>query len=90
MKSVKSVLKKSMHGKLPSEIIERKKKGFDVPLREWFKDDSFNKKLNQDLGQFGLNGNMIKQIITENKTGKADHGTLIWRLLVYSNWIKQY
>jgi asparagine synthase (glutamine-hydrolysing) len=90
VKSVKSVLKKSMYGKLPSEIIERKKKGFDVPLREWFKDDSFDKKLDQDFGQFGLNGNMIKQIIAENKAGKADHGTLIWRLMVYTNWMKQY
>ncbi|WP_158826202.1 asparagine synthase (glutamine-hydrolyzing) [Mucilaginibacter lacusdianchii] len=90
MKSVKQVLKSAMKNKLPDEIINRKKKGFDVPLREWFKDDSLGKTLDVDFGQYGLNQQYIKTLISENNAGKADHGTLIWRLLVYSNWMKQF
>jgi asparagine synthase (glutamine-hydrolysing) len=90
MKDVKWVLKQSMKNALPAEIIDRKKKGFDVPLREWFKDDTFNSRLDQDYDQFGLNSDLIKKLVAENKQGKADHGTLIWRLLVYAKWIKQF
>jgi asparagine synthase (glutamine-hydrolysing) len=88
--SVKNVLKQAMKNQLPAEIISRKKKGFDVPLREWFKDDSFDKRLNQDFDQYGLNGKMIKQLASENKQAQADHGTLLWRLLVYAGWMKQF
>ena len=89
-KSVKNVLQKSMTGRLPEEIIHRKKKGFDVPLREWFKDDVFDNKLNQDYGQYGLNDQLVKTLLKENKIGKADHGTLIWRLLIYTGWLNQF
>jgi asparagine synthase (glutamine-hydrolysing) len=89
-RSVKNILKQAMKDVLPAEIVHRKKKGFDVPLREWFKDDAFDHKLNQDFDQFGLNGAQIRKLIAENKQGKADHGTLIWRLLVYAGWINQF
>ncbi|TSJ40986.1 asparagine synthase (glutamine-hydrolyzing) [Mucilaginibacter corticis] len=88
--AVKNVLKKSMTGKLPPEIIDRRKKGFDVPLREWFKGDSFDRRLSQDFDQFGLNGKLIGEIFGQNKYGKADHGALIWRLLVYTGWMRQF
>jgi asparagine synthase (glutamine-hydrolysing) len=90
VKDVKWVLKQAMRNELPAQIIDRKKKGFDVPLREWFKDDTFNSRLDQDYDQFGLNSELIKKLVAENKQGKADHGTLIWRLLVYAKWIKQF
>ncbi len=90
VKSVKQVLKSAMQNKLPEEIIYRKKKGFDVPLREWFKDDALGNTLDVEFGDFGLNQNYIKTLISENNSGKADHGTLIWRLLVYSNWMKNF
>lgn len=90
LKAVKNVLKKSMETRLPYEIVHRKKKGFDVPLREWFKDNSFDQKLDQDFGQYGLNQQYIKTLINDNKQAKADHGTLIWRLMVYTGWLKQF
>jgi asparagine synthase (glutamine-hydrolysing) len=89
-KSVKNILKQAMKDLLPAEIIHRRKKGFDVPLREWFKGDAFDRQLNQDFGQFGFNGDLVKNLVAENKQGKADHGTLIWRLMVYADWMKQF
>jgi asparagine synthase (glutamine-hydrolysing) len=87
---VKNVLRKSMAGRLPQEIIQRKKKGFDVPLREWFKDDAFDRKLDQNYAEAGLNDTFVKSLLSQNKAGQADHGTLIWRLVVYTNWLSQY
>ena len=89
-KSVKNVLQKSMASRLPNEIIHRKKKGFDVPLREWFKGDLFDDKLNQDYSRYGLNDYIIKELLAENKAAKSDHGTLIWRILIYTGWLNQF
>ena len=33
---LKRILKKAVRGIIPKEIIERKKQGFNVPIREWF------------------------------------------------------
>ncbi len=89
-KGVKNILKKSMANKLPQTIVNRQKKGFDVPLREWFKDDTFDKKMEVDFAESGLNPALIQPLIVENKMGTVDHGTLLWRLLVYHNWLKQF
>ncbi|MDH3795812.1 MAG: asparagine synthase (glutamine-hydrolyzing), partial [Flavobacteriaceae bacterium] len=45
-KGVKHMLKKIMVNKLPPEILNRKKQGFEVPLREWFKEKEFENVLN--------------------------------------------
>lgn len=89
-KSVKHILKKAVEDKLPKEIVYRKKKGFDVPLREWFKDDTFNTYLNGKLADDALNKNLIAELIEDNKTGKADYGTLIWRLIMYNEWLLKH
>lgn len=83
---VKHTLKTVMETKLPSEIINRRKKGFDVPLREWFKDGEFENMLNSSYVDTGLNKEMIKTLVEENNKGQFDHGTLLWRILLLQKW----
>ena len=51
----KSVLLKTFGNKLPIELINQKKKGFVVPLLNWFKMDEFSERLEKlkKLGFFG-------------------------------------
>lgn len=86
-KGVKHMLKSVMKDKLPDEIVNRRKQGFEVPLREWFKDSEFDNILNSDFFATGLNSSMINRLITENKKGQIDHGKLLWRLLLFHRWI---
>ena len=86
---VKHVLKKTMKSRLPEVIVQRQKKGFEVPLREWFKGREFDQALDLDFSSSGLNMALIKQLITENKSGKADHGKLLWRLVIFHTWLEQ-
>ena len=77
-KGVKHKLNNIMANKLPAEIINRKKQGFEVPLRKWSKEDEFDNILNPNFSSTELNTNMIDSLITENKRAQFDHETLIW------------
>jgi len=76
---------------LPQELLAAPKKGFNVPLREWFKEDDLNSKIKDIL----LNknddktfvSNEVGKLINQNKTGKADTGNFIWVILVLKKWL---
>ena len=88
-KGVKQMLKNIMVNKLPAEILDRKKQGFEVPLREWFKEREFENVLNSTHSNKEFNTPMIKKLINENNKGQFDHGTLLWRILVVQRWLDQ-
>ncbi|WP_299455622.1 asparagine synthase (glutamine-hydrolyzing) [uncultured Microscilla sp.] len=84
----KSVLRNTVGKALPKNILHAPKKGFGVPLREWFKEKSFENHLNSLSNQdFGLNSNTIQTIVKENQLGKKDYGNFIWMLFVLRNWL---
>ncbi len=83
----KSVLVNTIGKSLPSELLNAPKKGFSIPIREWFKEKSFEQKL-QSLSSvdFGLNSKAIKKLIENNSSGKEDNGNLLWMLFVLKEW----
>lgn len=89
---LKSVLRNSIGKNLPEEILNAPKRGFAVPLREWFKDKEFNTVLNDNLicVKNMLDEKVILKIIEENRSGERDNGNFIWTLLQLEQHIKQY
>lgn len=84
----KSVLRNTVGKTLPYSVLNAPKKGFVVPLREWFKAKSFEKNLSKlHKEDFGLNSSVIKQIAKDNQQGKKDYGYFIWMLFVLKNWL---
>jgi len=84
----KSILRHTVGRKLPKGILKAPKKGFSVPLRYWFKNDSFKKRL-QDLEKDMdfLSKNKMEVILKKNITGREDDGNFIWKLFVLSKTI---
>lgn len=79
----KSILRNTIGKKLPHEILHAPKKGFAVPLREWFKSNSMDQTLSElYTDNFGLNQKVIQKIVEDNRTGKADYGNYIWMLFM--------
>lgn len=78
----KTVLRNTIGKKLPPAILTAPKRGFGVPLREWFKEKSFEKSLNELKNIPHLNDRIINQIIEDNKSGKSDYGNFIWMLTI--------
>ena len=84
----KYILKKAVRGVIPDELIDRKKQGFGVPVKEMMLDKLGNKAKN-DLYKFCkktdfLDVDAIKELFTKNDS------TRIWILLNFSMWWKHY
>jgi asparagine synthase (glutamine-hydrolysing) len=79
----KAILRNSVGQKLPPPLLTAPKRGFSVPLREWFKKDSFNEKLAElDNSMPFLNKGIISEISKINQKGERDFGNFIWMLFI--------
>ena len=84
----KSILKNTIGKKLPKEILNASKKGFSVPLREWFKNKNFEQYLQlNNLDNF-LDKKILKSIYKDNITGKNDSGNFLWTLIMLNSFMK--
>jgi len=76
---------------LPKELLAAPKKGFSVPLRDWFKENNLHGKIrslllnDHDGSTFTING--IEKLINENKNSKSDVGNFIWVVIVLKKWM---
>ncbi len=89
--TTKFILKESLRGILPEKIIDRPKKGFNIPLRKWLLGNLTN--MMEDLllsGKFSNRGlleeNYIRNLIRDNKT--IDHAERLWTLMCLEKWFE--
>jgi asparagine synthase (glutamine-hydrolysing) len=79
----KSVLRNTVAKRLPESLLTASKRGFRVPLREWFKDKRVENIFRSTVGiNSGLNKSMLNEIYIDNQTGKKDYGNVIWMLFL--------
>lgn len=84
----KSILKKTIGKRLPKDLLKASKKGFGIPLTDWFNSSEFRDRLEKmKKSDFGLNNQAINKIISENAEGLKDNGNFIWMLFLYDAWI---
>jgi len=85
----KSVLRNSIGKQLPVSLLTAPKRGFGVPIGEWFKED----KLGDDIVLNNLNlicnSEVLTQILSENAKGVRDNGNFIWTLLMLDKMISE-
>jgi asparagine synthase (glutamine-hydrolysing) len=80
----KSVLRNTIGKQLPESIMNAPKKGFGIPLREWFKDQSFNTHIEKNLSKAStiLDAEMVQKIVRQNNSGQKDNGNFIWTMMM--------
>ena len=74
----KYLLKKVARRLLPSEIVDRKKKGFGIPLAQWLRDIPHKTSTKPDSR---LSAEWAASAWREHHNGKADHRLFLW------NWM---
>jgi len=94
-KNKKHILKEITHKYLPKELMDRPKKGFSVPIFEWFKDELkeyilyyLDEKRIRNEGIFNPDVVMYKR--NQYLTGNLQDINEIWYLLVFEMWYEKW
>ncbi|OQY43089.1 MAG: asparagine synthase (glutamine-hydrolyzing) [Anaerolineaceae bacterium 4572_78] len=91
----KYILKKCLQGILPNSIINRPKKGFNMPVAYWLTGDLrelAHDMLSQErLHKQGLfHYPFIHDMLNQHTTQQRDHRKELWTLLVFQLWYDKY
>ncbi len=93
--TTKYLLKKSVKGILPDDIIRRKKKGFGIPLSKWFNEGLKEMLLSylseERIKKTGIfEYSYIRNLLDEHFSHTRDNRKQLWALLVFEMWREQY
>lgn len=88
---VKHILKQSLTGLLPPDLIDRPKEGFVQPVYTWMKGPLrpwLESLLTEDrLGSHGLlRPDTVQGLLRQHFAGTADHGAKLWSLACFQLW----
>ncbi len=91
----KYLLKEVFKPFIPDSLLYRKKMGFSTPLDEWFRGEL--KDMAEELllrEKDGLTSVFepveIQKIWSEHQRRAKDHGIILWSMLMFQMWFKQY
>lgn len=91
----KYLLKKTFNRKLPAMITQRSKKGFGIPISQWFKEDLKSKLLEtlakERIEKDGIfSWEYVNQIIQEHLGDKMNHRKPLFCLFMFHLWMDEY
>jgi asparagine synthase (glutamine-hydrolysing) len=91
----KYLLRKALEKKIPREILERGKQGFEAPIGEWLRgplapmaEGLLSDGRLRDRGVF--NDREVTRLWTEHRDGRADHRHRLWQLMMLELWFRQF
>jgi asparagine synthase (glutamine-hydrolysing) len=93
--NAKHLLKSAMTDVLPAGIADRPKKGFGIPIAEWFKGklrDVLRDELSAErIRRQGLfDAGAVNRLVSEHLSGRRDHRKQLWTLLVFQLWHRRW
>jgi len=86
--NLKSILKKSVRGLIPDELIDRKKQGFGVPIQEWMEEE-MGHKTKKTLREFCDQTDFL-DYYQVSKCVDQNQGPSAWQLLNFALWWNEY
>lgn len=91
----KYVLKKAFAKEIPPSFLNRKKKGFGVPVGRWFSGELSDFVRDMLLSTRALKKDIfsrdyLTKLISEHDLGKRDHTHRIWALLSFEMWHRTF
>jgi asparagine synthase (glutamine-hydrolysing) len=91
----KYLLRKALQRRVPAEILERGKHGFEAPIGEWLRgplapmaDALLADGRLRDRGIF--EPRELTRLWQEHRDGRADHRHRLWQILMLELWFRQF
>ena len=90
----KYIFKKALEPDLPAEVLYRTNMGFSVPLAAWLRGPLAQRSRDALLGgAVAASGYfepaVLEQLLREHATGRADHSTTLWSLLMLDAFLRR-
>jgi asparagine synthase (glutamine-hydrolysing) len=92
--SLKGLLKRAFRDVFPAELLERPKRGFALPLHDWFRGPL--RPLAEELLlseqtriRRYLHGPALSTLVREHMEGRAQRGVLLWALSMLELWHRE-
>ncbi|MGH7230190.1 MAG: asparagine synthetase B family protein, partial [Nitrospiraceae bacterium] len=91
----KFIFKKAMEPYLPREVIYQSKKGFPVPVADWFRRDLYHVATDLLLSSTSatrsyLDAACLRSLLEQHKAGHHDFSNELWGLLVLEYWFRTF
>ena len=80
---------------VPSEVLNRPKQGFSLPLGHWMRGELKDLVLTtlldtQTLQRGYFNANGVRRMLDEHFQERRDHSARLWRLLIFELWHRNF
>ena len=88
----KYILRQAARPWLPAEILKLPKQGFQIPMASWLRSGPFcDFALDWWIGSGAesaryLDGDEVRRLFSEHRSGTADHSRLLYAILMFSIW----
>jgi asparagine synthase (glutamine-hydrolysing) len=93
--TTKLVLRKALDGRIPREILRRKKLGFPVPIAGWLRgplraamEELVTSPRSLDRGLF--EPDLVRALVREHSSGAGNHGDRLWLLMNLEIWLRTF
>lgn len=91
----KYILKKSMEGVIPSEILQKKKEGFSIPIKNWLRNElkpMMYDVLNRDSIRRDnfFKWDHLEAMMNNHVVGVENNSHKLWALMVFKIWHNHY
>jgi asparagine synthase (glutamine-hydrolysing) len=91
----KRVLKRAAARFLPAEVLTRRKRGFGVPIGDWFRGplrpllvETLQSRRTRQRGYF--HQPFVDRLVREHLSKRRDHTLRLWQLLMFELWHRRY
>ena len=90
--SKKWMLRQLFEARLPKDLVNRRKQGFEMPIDQWLRGPLSDQVRTHVLNPNGaissfINTTTARQIFESHCQGAGRHGQLIWSLLILARWL---
>jgi asparagine synthase (glutamine-hydrolysing) len=91
----KHILKRAVSDLVPTEILNRPKQGFGVPVQEWI-NQQLRERMHETLSDSRtrergyINSAYLEVLLDEHERSRRDHSAGLWALLMLELWHRQF